>query len=67
MVVVEVEYVVEEVTELHLLEVREALSAWQELLVVILCSLNEGGPGVLHPAGLHGARLLSLTGGQQLH
>ena len=66
-VVVQVEDVVEEVSELSLLEVRESLSAWQELLVVVLRPLYEGGPGVFHPAGPNPAPLLLLAGGELLH
>ena len=48
-VVVEVEHVVEEVSELVPLEAREQRPALQHLRLVVLRTLDEGAPCVLHP------------------
>ena len=48
-VVVEVEHVVEEVSELVPLEAREQRPALQHLRLVVLRPLDEGAPCVLHP------------------
>ena len=48
-VIVEVEDVVEEVPELVPLEAREQRPALQHLRLVVLSTLDEGAPCVLHP------------------